>query len=69
MTTEPFSGPDFREWRRRQALRLKQLGWKQRDSATALGASAAAVSAWLAAGARAASTRSAAAPPPGAPSG
>jgi hypothetical protein len=48
MTTEPFSGPDFREWRRRQALRLKQLGWKQRHIATALGASEAAVSAWLA---------------------
>src|SRR6516225_1425543 len=52
MTTEPFSGPYFREWRRRQALRLKQLGWKQRDIATALGASEAAVSAWLAAAAR-----------------
>src|SRR5262245_40289993 len=51
MTTEPFPGPDFREWRRRQALRLKHLGWKQRDIATALGASEAAVSAWLAAAA------------------
>jgi predicted transcriptional regulator len=45
MPTEPFPGPAFREWRRRQALRLKQLGWKQRDIATALGASEAAVSA------------------------
>jgi transposase len=52
MTTEPFPGPDFREWRRRQALRLKQLGWKQRHIATALGASEAAVSAWLAAAAQ-----------------
>jgi transposase len=52
MTTEPFSGPDFREWRRRQAQRLKQLGWKQRDIATALGAPEAAVSAFLAAAAQ-----------------
>jgi transposase len=51
MTTEPFLGPDFREWRRRQALRLKQLGWTQRDIATALSASESAVSAWLAAAA------------------
>ena len=34
-----------------QALRLKQLGWMQRDIATALGASESAVSAWLAAAA------------------
>jgi integrase len=52
MTAEPFSAPDFREWRRKQALRLKQLGWKQRDIATSLGASEAAVSAWLAAAAQ-----------------
>jgi len=52
MTTEPFSGPDFRDRRRRQALRLKQIGWKQRDIATALGAAEAAVSAWLAAAAQ-----------------
>jgi predicted transcriptional regulator len=45
MDTEPFPGLDFREWRRMQALRLKQLGWKQRDIATALGASESAVSA------------------------
>jgi transposase len=51
MTTEPFPGPDFREWRRRQALWLKQLGWKQCDIATALSASESAVSAWLAAAA------------------
>jgi hypothetical protein len=49
MTTEPLPGQDFRELRRMQALRLKQLGWKQRDIATALGAPEAAVSAWLAA--------------------
>ena len=51
MTTEPFPGQDAREWRRRQALRLKQLGWQQRDIATALSASESAVSAWLAAAA------------------
>jgi transposase len=51
MDTEPFPGPDFREWRRMQALRLKQLGWKQRDIATALSASESAVSTWLAAAA------------------
>jgi transposase len=51
METEPFPGLDLREWRRMQALRLKQLGWKQRDIATALSASESAVSAWLAAAA------------------
>lgn len=40
---------DWREWRRRRALELKQQGWKQRDIATALGTSQAAVSQWLAA--------------------
>jgi transposase len=52
MDTEPFPGLDFREWRRMQALRLKQLGWKQRDIATALSASESAVSTWLAAAAQ-----------------
>jgi transposase len=52
MPTEPFPGPASREWRRKQALRLKQLSWKQRDLATALSASESAVSAWLAAAAQ-----------------
>jgi hypothetical protein len=34
MDNEPF-GASCREWRRMQAWRLKQLGWKQRDIATA----------------------------------
>src|SRR5262245_1505296 len=37
------------EWRRLQAWHLKQLGWKQRTIAIALGASEAAVSQWIAA--------------------
>ena len=46
-------GPhDWREWRRIRALDLKQQGWKQRDIATALDASEAAVSQWLAAARR-----------------
>jgi transposase len=40
------------EWRRMQAWHLKQLGWKQRDIATALGVSEGAVSRWLAVAAR-----------------
>ena len=52
MPPEPFPGPASREPLCRPAPRLKQLGWKQRDIATALGASEAAVSAWLAAAAR-----------------
>jgi transposase len=49
MPTEPFLSPALREWRRTQALWLRQHGWKQRDIATALSASVAAVIAWLAA--------------------
>jgi transposase len=49
MDNEPFSALDCREWRRMQAWRLQQLGWKQRDIAVALGASEGAVSQWLAA--------------------
>jgi transposase len=49
MDNEPFNASDTREWRRMQAWRLKQLGWKQRDIAVALGASEGAVSQWLAA--------------------
>src|SRR5512135_2990659 len=46
-------GPhDWREWRRIRALDLKRQGWKQRDIATALDASEAAVSQWLAAARR-----------------
>src|SRR5439155_1446635 len=48
MENEPFSASDTREWRRMQAWRLKQLGWKQRDIAVALTASEGAVSQWLA---------------------
>jgi len=49
MNAEPISGVDCREWRRMQAWRLKQLGWKQRDIAVALGASESAVSQWVSA--------------------
>jgi transposase len=49
MDTEPFNPFDSGEWRRMQACRLNQLGWKQRDIAVALSASEAAVSRWLAA--------------------
>src|SRR3954451_24192772 len=48
MDTEPFNPYDSWEWRRMQAWRLSQLGWKQRDIAVALSASEAAVSRWLA---------------------
>ena len=48
MDNEPFSASDCWEWRRMQAWRLKQLGWKQRDIAAALAASEGAVSQWLA---------------------
>jgi transposase len=52
MENEPFNAADTREWRRMQAWRLKQLGWKQRDIAVALGASEGAVSQWVAAARR-----------------
>jgi transposase len=48
MNTEPFNPFNSGEWRRMQAWRLSQLGWKQRDIATALSASETAVSRWLA---------------------
>jgi transposase len=48
MDTEPFDPFDAGEWRRMQAWRLSQRGWKQRDIAVALSASEAAVSRWLA---------------------
>jgi predicted transcriptional regulator len=44
MDTELFDPFDAGEWRRMQAWRLSQLGWKQRDIAVALSASEAAVS-------------------------
>jgi len=49
MDTEPFNPFDCREWRRMQAWRLNQLGWKPCDIATALSASRDALSQWLAA--------------------
>src|SRR4051812_4694948 len=48
MDSEPFDPFDPKEWRRMQAWRLNQHGWKQRDIADALSASEAAVSRWLA---------------------
>ena len=47
---EQLRSQDVREWRegrRRRAWALKQRGWKQRDSATALGVTQGAVSRWL----------------------
>jgi transposase len=38
---------DWREERRKRAWSLKELGWKQKDIAVALGASEGAVSQWL----------------------
>src|SRR5262249_43648369 len=49
MPTEPFPVPAFREWRRMQAQRLKQLGWMQGHIGAALSASESVGSAWLAA--------------------
>jgi len=46
-----FGVSDSLEWRRMQAWHLKQLGWKQRDIAVALGVSEGAVSRWLSAAA------------------
>ena len=40
---------DWREARRKRALELRDLGWKQREIAEALGVSEAAVSQWVAA--------------------
>jgi len=56
-----------REWRRMQAWRLKQRGWKQRDIATALGASEGAVSQWLAAARAVGPEALRSHPPPGHP--
>jgi transposase len=48
MASEQFDPQDWREWRRMQAWRLKQLGWKQRDIAVALDVTEGAVSPWMA---------------------
>jgi len=56
-----------REWRRLQALHLKQAGWKQRDIAAALAVTEGAVSQWLAAAARGGEDALRARPVPGAP--
>jgi transposase len=45
-TTSP-QRPDAWEWRRQRAWELHQQGWWQKDIATALGASCAAVCQWL----------------------
>ena len=42
----------FTEWRRMQAWRLKQAGWKQHDIAIALGVTKGAVSQWITRGRR-----------------
>src|SRR5436309_5569347 len=49
MATNRGTPPDWREWRRMRAWHLKQPGWTQRLIAAALGATAGAVSRWLAA--------------------
>lgn len=48
MGASGFIPADGREWRRLQALRLKQQGWNQRDIAEALGVREETVSRWLA---------------------
>src|SRR4051812_14471905 len=61
------SAQDWREWRRRRAWELDQRRWGVRRIAAALGASAAAVSRWLAAARRDGPQALAARPRPGAP--
>src|SRR5215213_1770870 len=58
---------DWREWRRRRALQLKQQGWTQRATAEALGVSEVTVSRWLARVRRGGSSALAARPAPGRP--
>jgi transposase len=48
MDIEHVDLADLREWRRMQAWHLKQLGWKQRQIAVALGAREGTVSRWVA---------------------
>ncbi len=63
-----FKVSDSLEWRRMQAWHLKQLGWKQRDIAVALGVSESAVSRWLTAAAVAGPDALRSRPIPGHPS-
>ena len=56
---------DWKEWRRRRALALKEQGWTQRAIAQALGVSEAAVSQWLAAARQAGPGALRSHPPPG----
>src|SRR4051794_33457173 len=49
MVLKRFDPSDWKAWRRIRAPELKQLGWKQRDIATALGVTEGAVSQWFAA--------------------
>jgi transposase len=56
---------DWKEWRRRRALHLKQQGWKQRDIAAALGVTEGAVSRWLATAQRDGATALLSHPAPG----
>jgi transposase len=67
MDAVPIRGVDCREWRRMQAWRLKQRGWRQRDIAVALGASESAVSQWVAAARTGGSDDLLARPAPGRP--
>jgi transposase len=48
MEFEHPASEDWREWRRMRAWHLKQLGWKQRQIAVALGVTEGAVSRWVA---------------------
>ena len=48
MDPEHFDPSDLREWRRMRAWHLKQLGWKQRQIAVALGVREGTVSRWIA---------------------
>jgi transposase len=48
MDSEQLDPEDWREWRRMQTWRLKQLGWRQRPIAVAFGVTEGAVSRWVA---------------------
>src|SRR5215212_3064171 len=67
MGTDAAPPRTVREWRRLQALHLKQQGWKQRDIAAALAVTEGAVSQWLAAAERSGEDALRARPAPGAP--
>ena len=58
---------DWKEWRRMRALALKELGWKQRMIAMALGVSEQAVCQWLAVARRSGSAGLRSHPAPGTP--